>query len=298
MIMDKRWPFFTVDLELTNICEQNCRFCPRQSITRPAGFIDTKLLQSIILQLAKIGSRVTFCGMGNPLLHPKWGDICKICHESGVKYGLTVQAPALTEANISKISALSPSFIEVSFPSIDREHFSRIYPGEDLATSLYLLDRLVTARGSSRGISITAVRTADDPAESASTIAFWHQRGLQLRLQSCHSRGGNLHEQVLARPHSIKACGLFATHSFVSWQGTLLACCHDLTGSTAIASLAETSIEQAAEAKLAILQQGQMPWALCANCDEPAATRPLPNRPFPDTEKARGRYLKRQCRQD
>lgn len=293
--MDHRWPFFTVDIELTNICEQNCRFCPREKLTRPAGFIDTQLLQSIMSQLSAIGSRVTFCGMGNPLLHPQWAEICTICHDSGVKYGLTVQAPALTKPNITRICELAPSFIEVSFPSIDAQHFARIYPGEDLEKCLSSIEMLVSARGSSRGISITAVHTADDPADPAATNFFWQRRGLPVRQQKCHSRGGNLqHGQVTTSSRRINSCGLFATHSFITWQGILLACCHDLTGDTAVADLNQLSLDQAAAAKIKILQQ-PMPWPICANCDEPAATRPLPDRPFPETEKARSRYLKRLC---
>jgi len=295
--MDKRWPFFTVDIELTNICEQNCRFCPRERLTRPAGFIDTQLLQNIVRQLGAIGSRVNFCGMGTPLRHPQWTEICAICHASKVKYGMTIQAPALTEANVAKICELEPSFIEVSFPSIDSGHFARIYPGENFANSLSSLSRLIAARGSSRGISITAVRTADDPAEPAETLAFWQQQGLPVRIQQCHSRGGNLHGQATTEPRRIASCGLFATHSFITWQGILLACCHDLTGATAIADLRQLSLDEAAAAKIEILQQ-PMPWSICANCDEPAAIRPLPDRPFPATEKARSRYLKRLCASD
>ncbi|PKL48952.1 MAG: hypothetical protein CVV42_08125 [Candidatus Riflebacteria bacterium HGW-Riflebacteria-2] len=295
--MDKRWPFFTVDVELTNICEQNCRFCPREKLTRPSGFIDTQLLHSIMRQLAEIGSRVTFCGMGNPLLHPQWAEICTICHASGVKYGLTIQAPALIEANISKICELRPAFIEVSFPSIDSGHFARIYPGENLASSLNSLNRLVAARGSARGIIITAVRTTDDPTEPAETLAFWQQKGLLVRIQQCHSRGGNLHGQTTTEARRITSCGLFATHSFITWQGLLLACCHDLAGATAVADLRQLSLDQAAAAKIEILQK-PMPWPICANCDEPAAIRPLPDRPFPATEKARSRYLKRLCASD
>lgn len=292
--MDNRWPFFTVDIELTNICGQNCSFCPRASITRPAGYIKPQLLADILAQLKTFGSRITFCGMGNPLLHPQWSLICEICGKCGLKYGLTVQAPALDPGNIARICELAPAFIEVSFPTIDSSHFSRIYPDQNLEHCLEAVEQLVIARKSNRGISITTIRTADEPLSRETTEAFWQKRGLPLRQLLCHSRGGNLHTNVVTQPRLIKSCGLFATHAFISWQGRLLACCHDLTGNTEIADLGKVPLNAAAAAKTSILQQG-MPWSLCASCDEPAAARPLPDRSFPETEKARSRYLKRLC---
>lgn len=292
--MDKRWPFFTVDLELTNVCEQNCSFCPRDKITRPAGFIDLQLLADILRQLAALGSRVTFCGMGNPLLHPQWREIADICRGSGLKYGLTIQAPALDAQNIARIDILAPSFVEISFPTIDSSHFSQIYPGQDLEPCLRAVDDLVAMRGSARGISVTAIRTAEEPASAEATAAFWLKRGLPLRQQLCHSRGGNLTKNVVTRPRAVEACGLFATHSFITWQGLLLACCHDLTGATEIADLSQVSLTEAAQTKIEILQRG-MPWPVCATCDEPATARPLPDRAYPETAKAQSRYLKRLC---
>ncbi|OGK09550.1 MAG: hypothetical protein A2W80_08205 [Candidatus Riflebacteria bacterium GWC2_50_8] len=295
--MDKRWPFFTVDLELTNICEQNCSFCPREKITRPSGFIDMQLLADILRQLAAMGSRVTFCGMGNPMLHPQWHEISDICHNSGLKYGLTIQAPALDAQNIARISMLAPSFIEISFPTIDSGHFSQIYPGQDIELCLRALDDLVSMRGSARGISVIAVRTADEPVSAEATSVFWQNRGLSLRQQQCHSRGSNLTKNVVTRRRAIEACGLFATHSFITWQGRLLACCHDLNGASEIADLNQVLLTEAAQTKIEILQHG-MPWPLCSKCDEPAATRPLPDRAYPETAKAQSRYLKRLCASD
>lgn len=256
--------------------------------------MNPQLLADILLQLKDFGTRITLCGMGNPLLHPQWSQICRICGDSDLKYGLTVQAPALNRSNIAKICELAPAFIEISFPTVDSSHFSRIYPGQSLLQCLESVERLVVARKSARGISIVSVRTADEPLPPEAAKTFWQKRGLSLRQQLCHSRGGNLHENVVAKTRPIKNCGLFATHAFISWQGRLLSCCHDLTGNTEIADLGKVSLNDAATAKNTILQQG-MPWPICASCDEPAAARPLPDRSFPETEKARSRYLKRLC---
>lgn len=294
MINDARWPFFTVDIELTNHCTQNCLFCPREKITRPKGFIEIPLLQNLISQLAEIRSRITFCGMGNPLLHQKLRQIGQICRASAIKYGITIQAPALDLHGINRLFDLEPHFIEISLPTIDAQLFTRLYPGQLLETCLQNIANLVDRRGSSRGISIVSVYTGEESLSPEEIEGFWASRGLICRIMQCHSRGGNFSEKDILTASAVKVvqCGLFAAHSFITWQGQLLACCHDLTGGTAIADLNLVTIKNAGLQKMAIINQ-TMPWQICARCDEPAAQRPLPDRPFPESDKARSRFLKR-----
>ena len=294
--MDERWAFFTVDFELTNICAQNCLFCPRHSLTRPAGFVSPDLFASLAGQLAAVGSRLTFCGMGNPLLHPAPEEIAAICHEHKLYYGLTVQAPALDPHGLAQIALLKPAFIEISFPTTDAQLFSKIYPGQSMQNSMNGLHNLVRQRNGTRGMVINAVTVAAEQSSHADIISYWQAEGFECRTQFCHSRGGNLMnpELVNAVARPVNACGLFATHAFITWQGHLLACCHDLTGLTQIADLTEMSISEAASRKMAILEQG-MPFSICRNCDEPAASRPIPDRPFPASGKARSRFLKNHC---
>lgn len=296
--MDERWPFFTIDLELTNICHQGCLFCPREKLTRPPGFIDGVLFARIARKMAEMGSRVTFCGMGNPLLHPELETFGKLFRELSLNYGLTIQAPALNADGLQKIALLKPAFIEVSLPTIDPELFARLYPGNSLETSLQNLDNLVCQRGSTRGITINAIITSLEVSDSDQIASFWGKKGINVRLQECHSRGGNLQntDLVTTSPRAVKKCGLFATHGFITWQGQVLACCHDLTGNTGLADLSVTTLREAARSKIRIIEE-EMPFSICKNCDEPAADRPLPQRPFPDSIKARSRFLKSHCLQ-
>lgn len=294
--MDDRWPFFTVDLELTNVCYQGCIFCPRERLTRPQGFMPRELFAKIATQLAENGSRVTFCGMGNPLLHPELETFGQLCMELNLNFGLTIQAPALNQAGLEKIAALKPGFIEVSLPTISPGLYAELFPGQALETALNNLDNLVVQRGGTRGITVNAVVTALETENSEKMHEFWLNRGINFRLHACHSRGGNLVDNnlITASAREIKQCGLFATHSFITWNGQLLACCHDLTGETFIADLTRSTIREAAQAKLRFLE-APMPFKICKSCDEPAADRPIPLRPFPESGKARSRYLKSLC---
>ena len=291
--LDWRWSYFTTDIELTNFCSQNCLFCPREKMARPSGFIELELLKKILLQLAAINSRVTFCGMGTPLLHPKFPEIMEFCRQlKGFNFGLTIQAPALDPEGLKLLEISRPGFIEISFPTIDSELFSRIYPGCDLETSLENVLKLFDLDPPLRGINIIAIRTARENFSDDEIRSFWQERGFNCRITKCHSRGGNLNaeEVVAANSRSIKRCGLFAAHSFITWQGKVLACCHDLDGNSEIADLNKHSIQFAGEQKLEIINNA-MPFSMCKSCDEPAAERRLPQDPYPLKPKARRKIM-------
>ena len=294
--MDERWAFFTVDFQLTNVCGQNCLFCPRDRLTRPAGFLETAVFATIAPQLAELGSRVTFCGMGNPLLHPDLNGIATICQAAGLHYGLTIQAPALTDAGLQKLAVLQPAFVEISFPTLSQDLFPRLYPDQNIEDSLAGLHNLVRMRNGNRGLVINVIKVAGETMADAEITTRWKELGFECRLQQCHSRGGNLiaPELINSTPRPVEKCGLFSTHSFITWQGRLLACCHDLRAETQIADLTCIRVNAAARQKMDILATG-MPFALCGSCDEPAAGRPVPDRPFPASPKARSRYLKNLC---
>lgn len=250
------------------------------------------LLEKIVVQLAQIGSRITFCGMGTPLLHPQFTEIMNFCRSlPGLNFGLTIQAPALDEAGRELLHQARPGFIEISLPTFDPDLFAQIYPGCELEQSLDNIARLTEVQPYLRGISIIAVRTAAEPKSNEEITAFWAERKLHCRITTCHSRGGNASFQTLARPVSRSSCGLFAAHAFITWQGMLLSCCHDLGGDTCIADLSCCTISEAGRRKLEILQQG-LPYAICQNCDEPAAGRALPETSFPEKPAARRKFLR------
>ncbi len=295
VVTDWRWSFFTTDVELTNICHQNCAFCPRSELTRPPGFIELEFLKKLLLQLAAINSRVTFCGMGTPLLHPQVKEIFQFSRSiSGLNFGLTIQAPALGKRELEILAETRPGFIEISFPTIEPLLFSEIFPGQNFKNSLENVNRLLKLNPLLRGITIVSVKTAGEKVSLEETVKFWADRGLKCRITACHSRGGHLKNNSLVSTTggNKTACGLFAAHSFITWQGLLLACCHDLSGTTEVADLNFQSLEEAGLKKLKFMHES-MPFSICRTCDEPSADRPLPEGPYPEKPAERKKILRK-----
>jgi MoaA/NifB/PqqE/SkfB family radical SAM enzyme len=101
--MEKRYfghigiPLKRVHIELTNICDFNCVFCPKSVMKRRYGHMDTDLAKRIICEIADghIAEKITFHVMGEPTLHPDFFEILSCASEKGIRVGLTTNGGRL-----------------------------------------------------------------------------------------------------------------------------------------------------------------------------------------------------------
>ncbi|MFH2090754.1 MAG: radical SAM/SPASM domain-containing protein [Pseudomonadota bacterium] len=104
--------FKKVYIEITNICNLNCNFCP--GTCRPPEIMDEKRFGQILTAIRPYTDYIFFHLMGEPLLNPNLGRFLEMSHESGLKTNLTtngtrlrqvqsvlLNAPALRQINIS-----------------------------------------------------------------------------------------------------------------------------------------------------------------------------------------------------
>ena len=78
-----------VFVELTNICNFRCTFCPQGDLLRKPQSMDFALAEKILSDLADMGHHnpVRMHLLGEPLLYPRFGDFVQKAHE----YGLTLR---------------------------------------------------------------------------------------------------------------------------------------------------------------------------------------------------------------
>ena len=64
-------------IELTNVCNFNCVFCPNEVMTRRRGFMDPDLAKALVDHIADTGltKSLMFHLMGEPFLHRHWFEI-------------------------------------------------------------------------------------------------------------------------------------------------------------------------------------------------------------------------------
>jgi molybdenum cofactor biosynthesis enzyme MoaA len=70
-------PLQRVHIELTNVCDFNCCFCPKSEMKRPFGFMETDLAKGVITEIGSnhICEKITLHIMGEPTIHPDFFEI-------------------------------------------------------------------------------------------------------------------------------------------------------------------------------------------------------------------------------
>ncbi len=118
-------PLQRVHLELTNLCQFNCLFCPKSEMTRSPGFMETDLARRLISDIKRheISEKITFHVMGEPTLHPDFFDIIYHARDESVDVGLTTNGTELGREVGRRLAHYNLHQIDVSLQTPDEECF-------------------------------------------------------------------------------------------------------------------------------------------------------------------------------
>lgn len=116
--------FHKVHIEISNICNLQCSFCPE--VIRDKKLMDVDLFRDIIAQVAPLAEQVAFHLMGDPLVHPKLAELTALCHDHGVPIFLVTNGVLLREKQAGLL--LHPAFRQVNF---SLHSFHDNFPGQD-----------------------------------------------------------------------------------------------------------------------------------------------------------------------
>jgi len=244
-------------------------------------------------KLASVGSRIALSGMGNPFSNGRWSEYIELYKKHEGKIGLVVNVASLEDAVVSTLCLVRPNFMEVSFPSLRRESFAALWPTQDYDLCMEKAMLLIKRSHGLFPITVVGLKTAMNGDEEKSFKEFWKAQGVSSRVFACHGRGGNLRVPGLITAKHIpgRDCGLFSIHSFITWEGKVLACCHDLSGETLIGDLRVEPLEEIAHRKIKLTETG-LNFKICVVCDEIRKGYPVPAGLFPETPDQKIKFLR------
>ena len=81
MIIKNKFKF--IYLEITNYCNMNCPFCVSPNVS-DRRYLDIEKFKKYILNIKEFTNTVYLHVLGEPLLHPKFKEIIKICNENNI----------------------------------------------------------------------------------------------------------------------------------------------------------------------------------------------------------------------
>ncbi|MBN2655375.1 MAG: radical SAM protein [Nitrospirae bacterium] len=118
-------PLQRVHIELTNVCDFNCTFCPKSEMKRRYGYMDTELAKRLITEIGenKISDKITFHVMGEPTLHKDFFEILQFAIDNGVKVGLTTNGGGLGREVGKKLAAYPMHQVDISLQTPDERSF-------------------------------------------------------------------------------------------------------------------------------------------------------------------------------
>lgn len=125
--------FKRVYIEITNICNLQCSFCP--VVERDKQIMSPKLFEKLIKDVAPLTEQVCLHLMGEPLAHPEFPLIVELCERENVKINLTTNGILLHR--YQDLLTTSPAFHQINF-SI--HSFKDNFKDKDITP--YLLDIL------------------------------------------------------------------------------------------------------------------------------------------------------------
>lgn len=111
MPADPRKKFGKVNIEISNICNLQCSFCPE--VIRPKKMMSPELFRRVIEQVAPLTEQVCLHLMGDPLVHPRLEELVAICHAADVRIFFVTNGVLLREKSAELL--LRPSFRQVNF---------------------------------------------------------------------------------------------------------------------------------------------------------------------------------------
>ncbi len=109
--LDMAKRFSKINIEISNICNLQCSFCPE--VIRTKKLMDISLFEKIISQVAGLTDQVCFHLMGEPLVHPKFKEFVDICDKYQVRIFLVSNGVLLRDP-LAEI-LLHPAFRQVNF---------------------------------------------------------------------------------------------------------------------------------------------------------------------------------------
>ncbi len=244
-----------VYLEITNVCNLNCSFCP--GTQRPAGFLSAGEFRYFGEKLRPYTKYLYLHLMGEPLLHPNLEELLAISEEFGFRVMITTNGTLLKERG--ELLCVSPVVEKVS---ISLHSFEG---NEDCGELEHYLDTCIRfAQESSRAGKRCALRLWNLDGEDTQGVndlngmilkalgqAFptpWREgrRGTTLAPNLFLEWGERFNWPDMSAPEEDKPSFCYGLRDQVGvlWDGTVVPCCLDHEGDIPLGSLREQTLEE------------------------------------------------------
>ena len=295
-----------VYIEITNVCNLNCNFCPcgKDSSDNPHGkrdFMSSELFERCIVESTTVAENVYFHVLGEPTLHPGFGLFLKKLGTTPLKLNLTTNGTTITRTG--KLILASPAVRQVNFsthayaelsPEIATRHLQDVLDFCKMANAirpdLYINLRLWNVGDAASDAWNCSMLTKVNEAFSSTSSSA--EPSAQISLEHFCSRHKSfpvvgriyLHQdsrfewpilderrKTRDERNATGTCRALDTHVAILHDGRVVACCLDHSGQITLGHIEDQSLAEILETPTAkSLREGfekrELRHPLCQSC--------------------------------
>jgi MoaA/NifB/PqqE/SkfB family radical SAM enzyme len=135
--------FTRVYIEIGNVCNLQCGFCPE--VIRTKKMMTPDFFAQVLEQVAPLTDEVTLHLMGDPLVHPHLPEMVELCARFGLRIFLVTNGVLLLENRVQTL--LHPAFRQVNFSLHSfHDNFPERDPSEYLERIFQFTERALRER--------------------------------------------------------------------------------------------------------------------------------------------------------
>jgi radical SAM protein with 4Fe4S-binding SPASM domain len=279
--------FTKVNIEISNICNLQCSFCPE--VIRTKKMMDLSLFKDIIQQVAPLTEQVCFHLMGDPLVHPQLKEFVEVCAEHKVPIFLVSNGVLLKESIAELL--LHPAFRQVNF---SLHSFFDNYPERDPELYLQKIFNFTEQAFANRPDLYINYRlwnlndprgTATDNTEMLRRIMLHFNLKISEDLDIRKKKSLHLKNRLymhydtefiwpsldLPVLGNTGRCHGLSSHFGILVDGTVVPCCLDKEGNIPLGKIQENTLEAILNSERALkirtgFQQKKLTESLCQRC--------------------------------
>ncbi len=139
-----------VDVELTNMCNFKCCFCPTgtRSMQRVKGYMSEEVINALVTNIQKYQiPGVRFIRWGEPTLHPRYIEIMQRIKAVGAAIHINTNGSLLDEEQIARLIDMQLDSIKFSFQGADEGTYNEMREGGDYHHLLDVIKKMAEMRG-------------------------------------------------------------------------------------------------------------------------------------------------------
>jgi radical SAM protein with 4Fe4S-binding SPASM domain len=242
----------SLQIEPTNNCNLHCTCCSGYTNTRKRGFMDLKLFSNIIDEAAEIGvKRIHLYLHGEPLLHPKIGDMIRHVKSRGLALTMATNAMLLDGNRIRDVlesGMTSADYLLFSVLGFSKEAHEKIQRGvnhEQVQKNIADVMQYRKAHRLKGPIAETVLYVLpENRGEEEAYTSYWRKIVDNARIGDASEQYAEFREGVTSVPHRAKTCHHLWERMCVHWNGNVPLCHADIDGEYALGNVKSQSIKE------------------------------------------------------